>query len=362
MTNLTAVFSPDWISVPGETILDLIEEKGWSQAEFAKRIAYTTKHVSLLINGKAPITEDTALKLEHVLGSTARFWLNREVQYREVLARSAALVKLEDDVDWLKELPISHMVKYDWINKCASKAQQVSACLSFFGVASVASWRTQYAGPLAAFRASDAFEKKTGAVAAWLRQGERVATEISTVSFDKQLFKETLLELRKLTAETDPKIFIPQLVELCATAGVVVVLAPAPAGCPVSGATRWIAKDKALLMLSLRHKTNDHLWFSLFHEAGHLLLHGKKMLFLEMKGLDGEHENEADKFARDFLIPPEHRDRLRMLGHSETGITSFAKELGIAPGIVVGRMQNEKILPWPTKLNALKVTYEWNHE
>jgi addiction module HigA family antidote len=359
MTDLSATLSPDWISVPGDTILDLIEEKGWSQAEFAKRIAYTTKHVSQLINGKAPITEDTAMKLEHVLGSTARFWLNREVQYREVLARTAALAKLEDDVDWLKELPISHMVKFDWINKYTSKAQQVSECLSFFGVASVDSWRNQYAGPLAAFRASDAFEKKTGAVAAWLRQGERVATEIATRPFDKKLFKETLLELRKLTAETEPSIFIPQLVDLCAKAGVAVVIEPAPAGCPISGATRWIAKDKALLMLSLRHKTNDHLWFSLFHEAGHLLLHGKKMLFLEM-GLDGDHEAEADKFARDFLIPPEHRERLTMLGHTKSDIINFAKEFGIAPGIVIGRMQKEKILPWPTKLNALKVTYEWN--
>jgi addiction module HigA family antidote len=361
MTNLSATFSPDWISVPGDTILDLIEEKGWSQAEFAKRIAYTTKHVSQLINGKAPITEDTALKLEHVLGSTARFWLNREVQYREVLARTAALVKLEDDVDWLKELPISHMVKFGWITKRASKPQQVSECLSFFGVASVDSWRNQYAGPLAAFRASDAFEKKTGAVAAWLRQGERVATEMATGPFDKKLFKETLLELRQLTAESDPEVFIPQLVNLCAKAGVAVVIEPAPAGCPVSGATRWIAKDKALLMLSLRHKTNDHLWFSLFHEAGHLLLHGKKMLFLEMKGLDGDHETEANKFARDFLIPYEQGERLTTLSHTKTDIISFAKELGIAPGIVVGRMQKEKILPWATKLNTLKVTYEWNH-
>ncbi len=360
MTDLSATFSPDWISVPGDTIFDLIEEKGWSQAEFSKRIAYTTKHVSQLINGKAPITEDTALKLEHVLGSTARFWLNREVQYREVLARTAALAKLEDDVDWLKELPINHMMKFGWITKRASKPQQVSECLSFFGVASVDSWCNQYAGPLAAFRASDAFEKKPGAVAAWLRQGERVATEIATKPFDKKLFKEILLELRQLTAEPDPSIFIPQLVDLCAKAGVAVVLEPSPAGCPVSGATRWIAKDKALLMLSLRHKTNDHLWFSLFHEAGHLLLHGKKMLFIEMKGLDGAHENEADKFACDFLIPLGHKERLTMLSHTKSDIINFAKELGIAPGIVVGRMQKEKMLPWPTKLNALKVTYEWN--
>jgi len=84
-------------------------------------------------------------------------------------------------------------------------------------------------------------------------------------------------------------------------------------------------------------------------------------LFLEMKELDGEQENEANRFARDFLIPPEQSERLTMLEHTNAAISNFSKELGIAPGIIVGRMQKEKILPWGTKLNALKVTYKWDH-
>jgi HTH-type transcriptional regulator/antitoxin HigA len=88
MTKPAHVFTPDWISAPGETIADLLDEKGWTQSELASRAGYTTKHVSLLINGKASITEETALKLERVLGSTARFWLTREANYREALART----------------------------------------------------------------------------------------------------------------------------------------------------------------------------------------------------------------------------------------------------------------------------------
>jgi HTH-type transcriptional regulator/antitoxin HigA len=89
MAKAVATFSPDWISPPGDNILDLLEEHGWKQTELAKRTGYTTKHISLLINGKAPITEDTAIKLERVVGSTARFWLAREAQYREGLVRVA---------------------------------------------------------------------------------------------------------------------------------------------------------------------------------------------------------------------------------------------------------------------------------
>jgi len=149
------------------------------------------------------------------------------------------------------------------------------------------------------------------------------------------------------------------LMEACAASGVAVVFEPAPTGCPVSGATKWIASDKTLLMLSLRHKTNDHLWFSFFHEAGHLLLHGKKMLFIEGNGLDNEQEDEANQFAANLLIPKQHEERLILLGHSATSISAFAKELGIAPGIVIGRLQNEGLLPWGTRLNSLKARYQW---
>lgn len=89
MTELTRPFTPDWISPPGETIADLIEDRDWTQAQLAERLGYTPKHASQLINGKASITEETARKLESVLGSTAEFWLSRETQYRAQLACAA---------------------------------------------------------------------------------------------------------------------------------------------------------------------------------------------------------------------------------------------------------------------------------
>ncbi len=359
MTEQTATFSPDWISTPGDTILDLLQERGWKQTEFAERIGFTTKHVSQLINGKSALTENAAIRLERVLGSSVRFWMNRESQYREALAREAELEALENDVEWLKEIPVTHMVKCQWMRKCKNKAEQVSEALKFFGVASVEAWRSKYAAPLAAFRASEKFDKQPGAVAAWLRQGERQASDIRTATFDKATFKATLEDLRALTNETDPDVFVPALVEACALAGVAVVFEPAPTGCPVSGATKWIASDKALLMLSLRHKTNDHLWFSFFHEAGHLLLHGKKMLFIEGDMLDNEQENEANLFASSVLIPKQYETQLMLLD-TAPAIRAFAEEVGIAPGIVLGRMQKDDLIPWGTKLNSLKERYQWS--
>jgi len=359
MIEQTTTFSPDWVAPPGDTILDFLEERGWKQNEFAERIGFTTKHVSHLINGKSALTEDAAIRLERVLGSTARFWMSRETQYREALARENSLEALEADVGWLKELPVANMVKFGWVNKHSKKVEQVSELLKFFGVASVDAWRTQYAEPLAAFRASDKQPKTPGAVAAWLRQGERQVNEMVTTSFNKKAFRLALDELRSLTQETDPKVFMPTIVETCSGAGVAVVFESVPTGCPASGATKWIGSDKAMLMLSFRYKTNDHFWFSFFHEAAHLLLHGKKMLFIETKVLDNEQEDEANDFARNILIPKQDAEQLTMLNFSASAVRSFAKSVGVEPGIVVGRMQHEEILPWATKLNSLKVRYGW---
>jgi len=287
--------------------------------------------------------------------------LSREGRYRESVARRAEYDRLAEDGTWLTSLPLAEMIAFGWVRKCHDKGQQVSECLSFFGVASVEAWGHRYAEPLAAFRGSARFDKDAAAVATWLRQGERRAAELACEPFEKGAVRAALPELRDLTNESDPQVFGPKLIEIGKRIGIAVTLELAPKGCPASGATRWLAPDKAMLMLSLRHKSNDHLWFSLFHEIGHLLLHGKKMLFLELGVLDDEHEKEADRFARDQLIPPPQAKRLPSIARTKAAVQAFAKTLGIAPGIVVGRMQKEELLPW-SHLNGLKVRYRWKHD
>ena len=360
--NRPSPFRPDWTSPPGETLADILEDRGWSQTEFAERTGYTEKHVSLLINGKASITEATALKLELVMGNPAAFWLSREARYREALARADEEKLLEKEGPWLKKLPLKHMLKSGWIRHRASVGAQVAECLRFFEVASVKAWETRYQEPMAAFRSSKKYSIDPAPTGAWFRQGERVASTIKCKPFDKTAFKNSLAVIRMLSNETDPDIFVPKLTEICAQVGVAVVFEPAPPGCPVSGATKWLSPTKALLMLSLRHKSNDHLWFSFFHEVGHILLHGKKLMFIDMeKMLTDEHEDEANRFSRDILIPPALAIKLMELPPSQAEVIAFAKQAQIAPGIVVGRLQNQGLLRW-SQLNHLKVLYRWKHE
>ena len=77
---------------------------------------------------------------------------------------------------------------------------------------------------------------------------------------------------------------------LCAHAGVAVVFVQELPNTGISGSTQWLTPTKALVQLSLRYKTDDQLWFTFFHEAGHILAHGKRQVFLETDQKDREEE------------------------------------------------------------------------
>lgn len=356
MTDST--FTPDWVSPPGDTISDLLDERGWSQVDLANRTGVSKKHVNELVRGKAPISSQTAAQLSAVLGSSVEFWLTREAKYRAALERRESNKRLDASKGWLKELPVAWMVKLGWIKKASTKGGQVAECLRFFEVANVEAWRSTCTEPLVAFRASTKHDKRAGAVAAWLRKAEMEANKIECAPFNLEKLRAAIDSLRALVVEPDPAVFIPRLKSICASVGVAVVLVPAPPGCPVYGAAQFLRSDKALLALSLRDKTDDHFWFAFFHECGHLLKHGKSLLFVEgLEGLDPEKEAEADRFAAELLIPAKHNPSLH--GMSAASVVAFATQLNVSPGVVVGRMQKLKLIPY-SGLNHLKQRYAWS--
>ncbi|HKJ95798.1 MAG TPA: HigA family addiction module antitoxin [Gammaproteobacteria bacterium] len=361
MTETAPAFEPDWVSPPGETIADVLDERDWTQKDLATRLGYSEKHVSQLVTGKAPVTEDTALRLERVLGTPAGFWLAREARYRERLAWQRYRDQLRTWTDWLDELPVRDLMKAGAIplrrNQGRNKPEIVDSLLRFFGVASPEEWRERYAGLQGAFRRTREDQSDTAAITAWLRMGERRAESIEAGRFDERRFRHALTEARALTREPPERIG-PALSEVCRKAGVVVVFVDHLPRTHVSGVARWLNKHCALIQLSLYGKWNDRMWFTFFHEAAHILLHAgdKSRVFLDDP--DGgrsvsDQEREADAWAADWLIPPGDRARLQWLAE-EGDIRAFADDVGIHPGIVVGRMQHEDILNHATKLNRLK--------
>ncbi len=353
-------YVPDYLVTPGEVLEEYLETYGMTQAELATRTGLAKKTINEIIKGKAPITPETALKLERSLGRPAHFWNNLERQFQEDRTRLAEKDRLQSRLDWLKKVPVNAMAKLGWITKRPDKISQLEEVLRFFGVASPEQWETVWLEHQIAYRQTQRFETCAESVSAWLRKGEIEARKIQCAPFDKKRFQTTLEEIRGLTRET-PQGFRPRLVELCASAGVAVVFVPELPKSGVYGATRWLG-EKAVIQLSLRYKSNDHLWFTFFHEAGHIIKHGRKEVFVEGNGLDGEKEEEANAFARDRLIPPAALRRfLAKWNRSNAQIEAFARRIGIAPGIVVGRLQHDGALH-KSHGNGLKVFYRWSNE
>ncbi|MEI8132744.1 MAG: HigA family addiction module antitoxin [Leptolinea sp.] len=359
-------YVPDFVSPPGETLFEIIEERGMSQAELAKRTGRPKKTINEIIKGKTAITPETALQLERVLGTPASFWNNRERNYREWFSRQEERKTLTEHVPWMKKFPVRAMIKLRWIMDYDDPIDQIEELLRFFGVASPIQWQDIWQGAQVAYRQSPTFAADPAAVSAWLRKGELEAQKIQCAPYDENRFHEALQQIRNLTSESS-KVFLPQLTELCSQAGVAVVFVPEIPGTRTCGATRWLTPTKAMVMLSLRYKTDDQLWFTFFHESAHILLHGKRDVFVEgdnevSEKYQGE-EAAADKFSANFLIPPEELQNFHPRGthYSHEDINMFAQRLGIAPGIIIGRLQHDKKIS-PQYFNQLKRRFQWVNE
>lgn len=353
-------YKPDYAIPPGVVLEETLEACGLNKSEFARRCGRPTKTVSEIIAGKSAITPETAIQFERVLGVPASFWANLESKYQLRLAEAAEQKDLATCGAWASCFPVKEMVSLGLIPKPSDTTDTVQKLLDFFGVASVQAWQRRFDPSAVAYRRSKSFESAPEAVACWLQWGEVIARDIACEPFDGQEFRRALQEIRELTREERVDAWRPRLLDLCRSAGVAVAFAPELPKTRLSGAARWLTKDKALIQLSLRHKTDDHLWFTFFHEAGHILLHGKKDVFIDDEtGRQDEKEEEADRFATNALIPlAAWRAFAARPRFSKVSVSRFAEQQGIAAGVVVGRLQHEELLPY-THLNGLKRRFEW---
>ena len=346
---------------PGEVLEEELEARGMTQKELAGRLGRPTQAINEIIRGKKAITPDTAIGLGKVFGIGAHFWTSLEADYQMALAMIRDREELAASEKYLKEYPISEMQKLEWIATVRDKASKVKALMNFLGVANVEPRTYQQA---VGFRVTEAARTKVslGALTVWLRKGELDAQEMSTAEYDEGAFEGALDRIRPLTGQR-PEEFLPEVERLCAEAGVAFCLVRELPKSGANGVARWLSNRKAMIQVSTRHKWADIFWFTFFHEAYHLLRHRNQRQFV-IDGLDSEPEmeemeEEANLFARDFLIPPEEWTRLCELSYdSPETVDKFAQSIGIAPFIVVGRLQKEEYIAY-NQLTDLKKRYRW---
>jgi len=257
-------------------------------------------------------------------------------------------------------MPLRDIRKIGAVTSKRRDAFGVREVCDFFGVSTPESWARLWTAPGVACRKSGTFKTNPESVATWLRLGEIAARDLDVGEFNKAKLKQSLLQISALSLEPNPTLFIPALQSLCASTGVAFVVIPEVTGTRCSGATRWINRYP-IVQLSLRHKSDDHFWFTFFHELGHVLLHGQREIFIEGDFKDaetGDQEMQADTFACNQLIPERSKPELPALRKLDA-ISAFAARVGVSPGIVVGRLQHDRLIGF-TVGNGLKVGYTFN--
>ena len=346
-------FSPDWVSPPGDTIRDALVNLTLSSDNVAEALGLPTSVMGHLLSGDLPIDAALAKGLAAKLGGTECFWLKRESVYRDRLGQAPASQAVVDFSEFKAALPVKDMRAFGWLQDLGDEPED-RAIKAFFEDMP-GSW-IQSGPALAAqvrFRTSAAHATNPAAVAAWLRQGVRAARRVPCAPWNPERLKAALPDIRSLVRIKKPAKFFPKLVEIGKACGVAIVFVRTPTGCRASGATHFEAHDKAIVQLSFRYRSDDHFWFTVFHEIGHLLLHPTSPLFVEGQ------ESEANKFAADTLIPVEFEDALKTAPRDFRSCARLAKRIGVSTGVLVGQMQYRGLLRHD-QMNFLKERYDWS--
>ena len=349
---------PDRAIHPGLYLGEEIEARGMTQSELARRMERPVQVINEVVRGHKAISNETALGLERVLGTPARVWLNLQSMYEITLARFDEEETLESQADWLERFPVKEMTRRGWITSGDSVPDRVRGLLQFFGLQSFSGWSGRQEA--LAFRVSPKAKTDQFALHAWVRRGEIEGRAVHTEPYDETRFREALTEIRGLTTERD---FWGSMQRLCASAGVALVAVREFRRTGAQGVARWLTPEKALIQINLRYRWADIFWFTFFHEAGHVLSHPRKSVFVDAQSLaKDEREADADRFAANFLIPQETWEPFAVSGaHSKAKVQGFASRVGIASGIVVGRLQHENLIPH-SRLNELRTQLKYGSD
>ncbi|SHK61907.1 HigA family addiction module antitoxin [Fibrobacter sp. UWEL] len=305
---------------PGDILEEKLEEMGMDVNEFAQRIGYTPKTVNELLKGKCRVTTEVALNLEYVTEIPASNWLNMQRYYEEDLMRKKMRESLNSKPLWRKDFPLPELAPRNWINDLDNKEDNVSPILRFFKVSSPKAWMDYYlsADLKVAFRISLAEAQDPYAASVWLRRGEILA---EAIPMEKQNDKKIRSALKKA---------LPQFIELAKkygdqstqgapgeidegmqklhefglTLGVKILYVQNFKSAPIHGMARWY-RDIPIIQIHDRFEDRRAFWYTFFHELSHIILHGKKDIFIKNVyhgNKNPQKEEEADLFAQKCMV------------------------------------------------------------
>ena len=327
---------------PGYYLKEIVDESGLTQEDFAKRLGTTPKNLSKLINGKQGVSNDIAMKLSRLLGTSIDYWLNLQKTYDSLLAEYDSAEELK------KERKIFEHIDYRYFREFFSLPDfprkidlQITAVREFLNVSSL----TVLAKPdmSANFRSSSDTVSEANTIKAncMVQIAINQVLKIDAPRFNKKLFEQVVDY--SLTLTQDHSEFYPKLREAFLAAGVIFIILPNMPGSKINGATKKLGHN-IVLMVNDRRLYADSFWFTLMHEIGHIMNEDYGVSFEEE---DCDKEDAADAFAQSRLIPSDaYKKFIKENIFTLESINSFAKSIDRDPGIVLGRLQHDKFVDY----------------
>lgn len=341
---------------PGSYVEEIVDELNITQAEFAERLGVSSKLVSKIINGQDSISALTADKLAKITGVSMETWLNLQAQYDAKIAKIQD-TQDEDEVRVAKFLDFKYLKDNGFVeDKRYTISEKIKELRKLLKVSSLSQLLT-FNATVSYRRSQSGNEEKSIACSnAMLDLATERARNVTDNKYNKELLIQSFPKIKQLSLEK-PENFYPVLVELLIKCGIVLEVLPMLKGARLNGATRKFKNGSVLLLVTDKNKYADVFWFTLIHELGHI--------YYEDFYSNGEDHDEyldkeakADKFASAFFIPKARfAEFVAQKKFTEAAIRDFSNELNIDPGILVGRLQTNKLIAY-YEFNSLRTKYQ----
>lgn len=335
---------------PGYYVEEILEDLEMTQDEFAKRLDISAKTISKLINAQIPLSNDLATRISIMLGISVETLLNLQKTYDLKLLEIEKAKKFDSQVEILKMIDYNYFVKNHILSIADSVSEKIQNLCAFLKVSDLTLLKDS--DLLASFKTSiqTVTDKNIINANVWLQTAINFGLRKKVEPFNEKKLKAAVPEIRKMTL-MNPKDFLPKLEQIFKECGVAFVLLPSLKNCGVNGVVKWF-DDKVILAINDRNSYADTFWFALFHEICHVFQKKKTKTIIndnKLSQTSNELEEAADKYARNILLPPKDYEELltsELGGISYKRICSFAEKVGIHPGIIVGRLQHDGIIPY----------------
>ena len=338
---------------PGVYIKETLEAMEMTAREFSARTGISERTLSAIINGNGDITFDIAYKLSLYFDNSVNYWTNLQNQYNLYTYEIEKEKELEEEWNLIKGVK-KYLLESNYISDEDGKTEIICKCRQVVGVNS-----------LLLLKKEDSFvclkEQHTKNEADcffqnfWIALALNEARKKDVNPFSKSLLISSLTEIRNMTIQ-NPTVFYPKLQKIFDNCGISFVLLPYLSKSNIYGATKWFSKDNVMLAISNRGEKADLFWFTLFHEISHVLMEHRRETLINMKGREDE---EADRMASEMLIPQKEWDKFTSCKiYTKESINEFAKEIGIHPCIVLGRLHKEKKVPYDRFNKIFNLQYQ----